>query len=113
VRTGSLRWVAPAGLAFALERAFAGNDVLACIATLALLIALVVVVRNADDALASVLALVPIVVMLITVIDRFFQADTQAQLNAASIAILCAPAPIAMVSALARYLMTTRNVSVP
>ncbi len=113
VRTGSLWRVAPAGLAFALERAFAGNEVLAFIATLALLAALIEILRNGGDALASVLALVPIAVMLITIVDRFFPPDAQAELSALSIAILCAPAPVALSGAFVRYLMTTRKVSVP
>lgn len=113
VHACSLWRVAPAGLAFALERAFYGNDVLALIATIALLIALFEIVRKGTEPLVSLLALVPVVVMIITVVDRFFPADVQAQLNPLSITILCAPAPVAFGCALGRYLMTTRKVSVP
>jgi hypothetical protein len=110
---GSLWAAAPAGIAFALDRAFESNDALAALATLLLLAAIIVTIRNSNDILATLLALVPAAVMLLTVVDRFFPAGTQAQLSAASIAILCAPAPLALAVALARYLMTTRNVSVP
>lgn len=111
VHVGSFWWIACAVIAFALERAFSENGFLTVLTTFLLLASLAAIVRNSSDALASLLALVPISVMFITVIDPFFQPATQGQLNAASIAILCAPAPMAFVSALLRQSTSFRSKS--
>gem|GEM_PF-4148590 len=93
------RWIGVAAVAaFVLARAYP-QSILAAVASLVFIAALLSVVRHATNALAAILAAVPFATMLLVVDRPFFPEPAATQFQQATIALLCAPGPIAIAAA--------------
>jgi hypothetical protein len=99
-QAGSGMLSAAAVAAFVLDRFVPQNDAAAAIASLVTIAALVRIARRSSPAYAGIMSAVPLCVMLLALDRPFFPAQTQAQFQTAMIALLCAAAPLCVISLL-------------
>jgi hypothetical protein len=89
-----------AAAAFVLQRLFPQNVALAALACVAVIAALLPIVRRSSSAPAAVLAALPAAAMLLVVDRPFFPSTVQTGFQYATIGVLCAAAPVGIISLL-------------
>lgn len=91
---------ASAAAAFVLQRLFPHSIALAALACIAVIAALLGIVRRSNSAPAAILAALPAAAMLLIVDRPFFPSSLQNGFQDATIGVLCAAAPAAFISLL-------------
>jgi hypothetical protein len=103
------RWQVSAGVpalsaaataAFVLQRLFPESIALAALACVAVIAALLGILRRSTSAPAAILAAIPAAAMLLVVDRPFFPAPVQNGFQYATIGVLCAAGPAAIISLL-------------
>lgn len=86
--------------AFLADRFFPQNALAAAVASAAALLALAQILRRGGAPTAAVLAMLPLAAMLFIAVGPFFPAAAALQFQQATVAVLCAGGPVALISLL-------------